>query len=181
VILVVAMAILGSISGFAGGLSRVGVVGDIIPAALALTGGVSAYLFGVDRSKGVIASLCAAAFALSLGFGYSSGASIRGGSERQTAIVQECKTAMLQPEILGDDRAFCRFVTMMGDQCFYHLASDLSRIPVVNGSKEMEQLNFQNLLLKFHTNAQYRLDAIPKCQKWKSEFIKTPNPDSADT
>jgi hypothetical protein len=54
-----------------------GVVGDVIPAALALVGGVAAYLFGVDRSKGLVASFCAAAFALSLGIGYAAGAGNR--------------------------------------------------------------------------------------------------------
>ena len=52
-ILVFTIALLGGVAGYAGGLSRVGVVGDIIPAALSLVGGVSIYIFGISKEKNI--------------------------------------------------------------------------------------------------------------------------------
>jgi hypothetical protein len=65
-ILIFSLAIIGSVSGFAAGLSRVGVVGQLVPSALTLLGGVVVYLFGAEERKGAFASLGAMAFIVAL-------------------------------------------------------------------------------------------------------------------
>lgn len=130
-VLIAGLAVLGAVSGVAGGTSRVGVVGDVIPAALGLVGGVSAYLFGVDRSKGLVASVCAAAFALSLGLGYAAGAGSRSEAEGKQARLDFCEKLLADAKIWADDRAFCRVVTVFGEECAWLLADGFSRVPEV--------------------------------------------------
>lgn len=114
-VLIFGLATLGAVAGIAGGSSRVGVVGDVIPAALALVGGVTAYLFGVERSKGLIASFCAAAFALSLGIGYAAGAGNRSVTENKAENLAFCRALYREADLWGDDRAFCRVATIFGE------------------------------------------------------------------
>ncbi len=64
--LLFALALIGACAGLAGGMSRAAAVGDIIPAFLGLLGAVAVYLFGVDQSRGVVASFGAAALSISL-------------------------------------------------------------------------------------------------------------------
>ena len=66
-VLLFGVAILGATAGFAGGMSRDGAVGVIIPGALTLVGGVAIYLFGADTTKGAAVSLTAGCFALFIG------------------------------------------------------------------------------------------------------------------
>jgi len=128
-ILIVGLAVLGSVAGIAGGISRVGVVGDIIPAALGLVAGVSFYLFGVDQSKGIVASLCATAFALALGFGYAAGAGNRDIRDRFDRNLAFCSDGFSNPEILNNDRAFMRFSDLFGTTCIQMIATDRAMIP----------------------------------------------------
>jgi len=65
---VLAIAALGATAGLIGGLSRLGVAGQIVPAALSLVGGVTLYVFFVERERGVIASVVTLAFASALFF-----------------------------------------------------------------------------------------------------------------
>jgi len=46
--ILLALALVGACAGTAGGMSRVGAVGSIVPAFLGLLGGLSIYLFGID-------------------------------------------------------------------------------------------------------------------------------------
>lgn len=128
VVLVVGLAVLGAVAGYAGGTSRVGVVGDIIPAALALAGGVSVYLFGVDPSKGVIASICAVAFSLALGLGYAAGAGDRRAPETYSAWTEACRNAFMSPDILASDAASKRLVAYFGETCSAVLGNDIARL-----------------------------------------------------
>lgn len=128
VVLVLGVTVIGAVAGFAGGTSRVGVVGDVIPAALTLLGGgLAVYLFGVELSKGVIASVCAAAFALALGLGYAMGAGQRGPSERYDSWLEACRTAFTSPDMLGNDAATTRVVRFFGQPCAELLASDMAQ------------------------------------------------------
>lgn len=84
-VLLFCLSLVGAAAGYSGGLSRSAVVGDIVPAILALIGGVVLYIFGVAQSKtllpafGVIALICA------LILGYSTGSNFRGQIDRAQA------------------------------------------------------------------------------------------------
>ncbi|MCA0870236.1 hypothetical protein LCL97_05345 [Seohaeicola saemankumensis] len=111
------LAILGTIAGLAGGTSRVGVVGDIVPAALALIGSVSVYVFGVQPKNGMIVSFSAAAFALSLGLGYAAGAGKRGPIDAYDRRVAFCETLLSDAKILTSDIAMYRVAVLHGETC----------------------------------------------------------------
>ncbi|OIQ43070.1 MAG: hypothetical protein BM560_02520 [Roseobacter sp. MedPE-SWde] len=128
-ILIFGLATLGAVAGVAGGTSRVGVVGDVIPAALALAGGVAAYLFGVDQTKGLVASFCAAAFALALGTGYATGAGNRAVADNKDENLEFCRSLYSQSNFWKDDRSFCRMATIFGEQCNWIIADSLSKVP----------------------------------------------------
>lgn len=163
-ILVFGLATLGAVSGVAGGSSRVGVVGDIIPAALGLAGGVSAYLFGVDRSKGLIASVCAAAFALSLGFGYATGAGNRAVTDSKSANLEFCRKIYSDPKIWGDDRAFCRVATTLGEQCNQLIAGDLARLPEANFTVDTK---FTQIFTSMTVGMETRMKSLNGCEPIK--------------
>lgn len=175
-VLIFGLATLGAVAGIAGGSSRVGVVGDVIPAALALVGGVAAYLFGVDRTKGLVASFCAAAFALSLGIGYATGSGNRSVTENKAENLAFCRALYQQPDIWNDDRAFCRVATIFGDQCNWFIAESISQVPeklqiaVGNGAqtaiaaKETEEINkFDYVYGQLQSDMIARLEQTPNC------------------
>lgn len=162
VILIFGLATLGAVAGVAGGSSRVGVVGDVIPAALALAGGVSAYLFGVDRSKGLVASFCAAAFALSLGLGYATGAGNRGVTENKAENLAFCRALFQKPDIWDDDRAFCRAATVFGEQCNWLFADSISQVPETARFKTQTD-KFAYVFGQLQGDMQKRLQMTPNC------------------
>ena len=161
-VLIFGLATLGAIAGIAGGTSRVGVVGDVIPAALALVGGVAAYLFGIDRSQGLVVSFCAAAFALALGFGYTTGAGNREVADNKAGNLEFCRSLFLQPKIWEDDRAFCRVATIFGEQCNWMIADSLSHIPESKTFKD-SATKFDFILAQLTTDMQARLSQTPNC------------------
>ena len=116
-IILLVLAIIGACSGTAGGLSRVGAVGTIIPAFLGLLGGVAIYLFGSDRSKGLIASFGAVALSISLIISYISIAKIRTIEDERRNIKEHCLVAYTNPGILSSDIAFKRFTTHFSKPC----------------------------------------------------------------
>lgn len=101
--LIAGLAMLGCISGYLGGLARESTVGQVIPAALALAGGAAAYLFGTDRSKGLIASICALALGLSLFLGFVTSAVKRGKVEAFQAHVSFCRDLFGNADMMTDD------------------------------------------------------------------------------
>ncbi|GEM_PF-4060753 len=131
-VLMLTVSILGAVAGVEGGMSRVGVVGDIVPAALALAGGVSVYLFGVKSSQSLITSLAVAVFALSLGLAYSRGAAGRAVADRYETYATLCQNAVFDSELLKDDKAFARFSGIMGSTCSTVLASDVNELAFVS-------------------------------------------------
>lgn len=72
-----ALALLGAFAGVIGGLSRVAVVGSVLPAVFGLLGGVVIYLFGLEPEKGLMASLGASALAISITIGFISASKSR--------------------------------------------------------------------------------------------------------
>jgi hypothetical protein len=159
-VLLFGLATLGAVSGVAGGGSRVGVVGDIIPAALGLAGGVSAYLFGVNQAKGLVASVCAAAFALALGFGYAAGAGNRSLSDVKEANIEFCRTLFSDSKTWADDKAFCRVVTSIGRECAWLFADGFSKIPELGSSTERK---FQPVYDTIWNGMQARALALKGC------------------
>ena len=99
-----AVTILGGVAGFAGGLSRVGVVGEIIPAALTFLGGLVVYLFGLkstDNSSvnnGNVAVLVIG-FSMGLFLNYAGAAGYRDDSERKQRIVDICVKLFADPQL----------------------------------------------------------------------------------
>lgn len=96
-VLLLGLGILGSVSGYTGGISREAAVASIIPAVLAIAGGLSAYLFGIDRSRGAIASIAIVAFTLALLFGFAFGASVRSDIDRNDPLREACFKLFFDP------------------------------------------------------------------------------------
>ena len=111
------LALVGASAGIAGGMSRTAAVGDIVPAFLGLLGGVAIYLFGVDSSKGLVASFGAAALSISLLVGYLLAAEVRNASDDQREIRAICAQAYTNADLLGNQEAFEKFKKQMGNQC----------------------------------------------------------------
>lgn len=76
-IIVISLSLTGVVAGYAGGISRVGVMGSLVPAVLSLLGGVVVYVFGIDQSRGQIASLATCALVAGFFLGYDYGAQKR--------------------------------------------------------------------------------------------------------
>lgn len=116
-VLLFGVAILGATAGFAGGMSRDGAVGAIIPGALTLVGGVALYLFGADRSKGAAVSLTAGCFALALFLAYSSSSQLRNVGDEFRDAREKCVAAYTDHELLASDTTFSRFEAAMKAHC----------------------------------------------------------------
>jgi hypothetical protein len=68
------VALTGHVSGFVSGISRIAVVGTVLPAVLALIGGINIYVFGTDNKYKIVIGYCISVFMLMLYFGIESGA-----------------------------------------------------------------------------------------------------------
>lgn len=125
--LLLALGLIGACAGFAGGMSRAPVVGDIIPAFLGLLGVVAVYLFGVNRSQGLIVPFGAASLALSLAVGYELGAQRRLAPEDHRDIRAICAKAYTNDKLLSDAAAFEKFEEALGHWCKQSMAWHLSK------------------------------------------------------
>lgn len=113
-----ALALVGASAGIAGGMSRTGVVGDIVPAFLGLLGVIAVYLFGVDRSRGVVASLGAVALSLSLVTGYALASQYRNShSSDYREIRTICADAYTNPALISDPDALRAFEEKFKGYC----------------------------------------------------------------
>tara|TARA_R110002126_G_scaffold79509_1_gene197209 strand:+ start:16291 stop:16911 length:621 start_codon:yes stop_codon:yes gene_type:complete len=112
-ILMLALAVIGTTAGLSGGMSRIGVVGDIYPAALTFVGAGAAYLFGIDRTRGTIVSVCAIVFTIGLFFGYSAGADRRNVGDETRALRKVCLDALTDGDFATNEAAFNRFWSLM--------------------------------------------------------------------
>ena len=125
--ILLSLSLIGACAGIAGGMSRVGAVGSIIPAFLGLLGGLSIYLFGIDRSKGLVASFGASAISISLLVSYTMGASYRNLGDDHRDIRSYCAKAYTDPELLTDESAFQKFRARMGKHCDLSMSWDINR------------------------------------------------------
>lgn len=116
-VLLLGVSAIAAAAGITGGLSREAAVGDIVAAALGLFGGVIVYLFGVDRSKGVIGSCCGIAFSLTLTVAYFEAAARRGAPESYALWRDKCIEKFTDKDLLGDPVAFAFLDGSMGKLC----------------------------------------------------------------
>lgn len=147
------LAILGTIAGLAGGTSRVGVVGDIVPAALALIGSVSVYVFGVQPERGLIVSFSAATFALALGLGYAAGAGKRGPIDAYDRRVAFCESLLSDAKILSSDIAMYRVAVLHGETCSNVLGTEffLTARPEIQRDQRNQDGMIRKLELDFQS------------------------------
>ena len=117
IVLLGALSLVGASAGIAGGMSRAAAVGDIVPAFLGLLGGVAIYLFGVDSSKGLVASFGATALSISLLVSYFLASELRNKSDDHREIRAICAKAYTNADLLGNQEAFKKFLEKMGNQC----------------------------------------------------------------
>ena len=112
------MALFGGLVGFQGGNSRVGVVGDVIPAVVTLVAGVAAYLFGVsERKPGPMLFPLLGAFIATLFMGYSMGSANRSAAADKELADEQCFNALTDPKILASEAAFARAQQVFGGVC----------------------------------------------------------------
>ena len=104
-------------AGIAGGLSREGVVGSIIAAALGLLGGVVVWLFAADPVKGVKIAVCAFAFSLALVTSYFEAASRRQAPESYAFWRARCADNYTNKELLNDPVAMSVLDASIGALC----------------------------------------------------------------
>jgi hypothetical protein len=112
-LLMLGVGVLGSAAGLAGGQSRTGVVGEIIPAAFVLIGGVSAYLFGVSPARAPVVALTTIGFAVTLFAGFHSGSWRRNYAEEERELRTVCIKAMTDGAFVAQTAAFQRFWSAM--------------------------------------------------------------------
>ena len=98
-ILMLALAVIGTTAGLSGGMSRIGVG--------------AAYLFGIDRTRGTIVSVCAIVFTIGLFFGYSAGADRRNVGDETRALRKVCLDALTDGDFATNEAAFNRFWSLM--------------------------------------------------------------------
>lgn len=73
--------LIGYTTGMLAGLSRTGVMGNLLPAVLSALGGVLVYVFGADVKHARIISYCVCAFVLSTFYGVEKGAHTRANEQ----------------------------------------------------------------------------------------------------
>ncbi|MEP2706147.1 MAG: hypothetical protein ABJQ71_18890 [Roseibium sp.] len=117
IIILLGLSLVGAAAGFTGGMSRTGVVGDIVPAVLALLGGVSLYLFGADTSRGIMTSIGASALSLSLLAAFALGASNRNDVDRYNLARDQCFSLLTNAVFLGNKKAVCNSRSTMMPIC----------------------------------------------------------------
>ena len=94
---ILSSAIVGVAAGYIGGMSRVGVAGEIVAAAIALIGGVALYFFGAERQKQIVA-IITIVFVVGLSIGFLAGASDRIPMDSLKAIEQSCLKLYMDPQ-----------------------------------------------------------------------------------
>lgn len=116
-VLLFTLGILGAVTGTLGGQSRVGAVGAIVPAILAIAGGASVYLFGIDRSKGTVASVAVAVLAASVFWGYQLGSNIRSADDFNTAGLTACYRLFFDPALYAKPEFYDLARQKVGKTC----------------------------------------------------------------
>lgn len=78
-----ALSLTGAGVGYLAGLSRVGVAGDVLPAAMVFLGAGVASIFSLDRKKGLVAAIGIGCFSAALFHSYYRSAELRSEGERK--------------------------------------------------------------------------------------------------
>ncbi len=73
----VPVALAAYVSGYLATMSRTTAVGNVLPAVLALLGGLNVYVFGTDTRHRVLVGYCSASFVIMLFYGTQVGAHLR--------------------------------------------------------------------------------------------------------
>lgn len=116
-VILAALCLVGASAGITGGYSREPAVGAIIPAFLGMLSGVVLYLFGVDRSRGLIASFATASLALSLIVSYMLASEERYFTEEFLDGRAICAKAYTDADLVGNEEAYKRFWNRYGKLC----------------------------------------------------------------
>ena len=85
------------------------------------------WLFAADRSKGLIVSVCAVAFSLSLFVGYLEGATRREAPESYLFWREKCIEKYTNKDILNDSRALSVMDASFGKICAQLFNNELAR------------------------------------------------------
>ena len=101
-LLVASLATVGGLCGYLGGASRVGTVGDIVPAFIGLLAGLAAFLFGSNSTHREIVTLSVLGFSAVLFFGFAYGAKVREDAEFNRSFVAACQGLIFDPASYED-------------------------------------------------------------------------------
>ena len=115
--MILTVTLLGCMTGYAGGNSRTGVVGDIIPAVLAFFGALVVYLFGIKSKISPLTPFLVSAFVVSLFIGYGLGAKKRHLFELTEARREVCINVFSDSQVMGNELALKTAVTLFGTRC----------------------------------------------------------------
>ncbi len=110
---VLTAAFIGCVVGSLGGLSRVGVVGSLVPAALTLVGGFAVYIFGQKRPESIAVLLAVLAFTAGLFLHYDRSSRLRA----KVDAIDACKAAYANPAALGSPVAWQNLNTVFATHC----------------------------------------------------------------
>lgn len=112
------VALFGGLVGFHGGNSRVGVVGDLIPAVVTLLAGLAAYVFGLpDKKPGPFLFPMLGSFIVTLFLSWSIGAANHSGNETYAEWEAQCLSVLGHPEVLASDTAYRNALIEFGEYC----------------------------------------------------------------
>ncbi len=117
-VLIFLMAFMGAAVGIAGGWSRTGVVGDLMPAVLGFAGGLAVYLFGTKNRHTFIVVPSLFSFTISVFSGFVLGSELRSPVENYHKYRDLCFDAFSDAEIMSSEDAYCRFFSGAGSQCW---------------------------------------------------------------
>lgn len=87
----VPVALAAYVSGYLATMSRTTAVGNVLPAVLALLGGLNVYVFGTDTRHRVLVGYCSASFVIMLFYGAQVGGHLREATreDRLQAVAQQ--------------------------------------------------------------------------------------------
>lgn len=112
-LVVITFAVIGAFIGEVSGLSRTPVAGTVIPAILTLIGGVSLYLFSVNKADVLIVNVSVIIFVLSCLVSYNKAAMVRSIGDD----VEFCLTKYYEVSKTGNTTAMTLFEGKFGEYC----------------------------------------------------------------
>jgi hypothetical protein len=117
-VIVITLGVIGACTGVAGGLSRVGAVGSLITAVLGFLGGVSLYLFGLDKKCQSLKVSCGAiALSLSVLTSLLYASELRSKVEDHNLLRKYCIEAYSNPALTSNEQALSFFEKKYSEGC----------------------------------------------------------------